>query len=299
MRFVEKISPYNTEIVERDVVIDTRFFMDVDTATLNEQTVILFDLDNQKSVPIKLEYSRRRLLIKPIDILEPNGNFELILKSGPSGVKDVIGMEMLGNYKSSFRTKALEKLRPPAIVSPVDRTIVDAPLKIKVAPSENAKYYQLQVAKTNRFDKILWPPEGQLFAVTEDFLELIPDMELENTNYFIRARSTDGEKESSEYGPAIQVYLGGVIPEKPKEPDEESGAPGDGLPDIDIGDINDEINKEPTNEVGGFKMLSSLPEADSINNNVENLSKIILRFSDNIDLSTVNENTVYVVKQRI
>ena len=298
MRFVEKIFPYNTEIVERDVVIDTRFFVDVDTATLNDKTVLLFDLDNQVPVQVELNYSRRRLTIKPTKTLEPNGNFELILKAGPTGIKDIIGIEMLGNYKSSFRTKALEKLRPPAIVSPIDRTIVDAPIKIKIVPSENAKYYQLQIAKTNRFDKVLWPPEGQLFAMTEDVLEITPDMELENANYFIRARSTDGENDASEFGPTIQVYLAGDIPIKPTEPNE---APNHDLPNIDIGDINGGIGSgdDESEIMDSFKILSSLPMKDSINNSVENLSKIILRFSDNIDLSTVNENTVYVVKQRI
>lgn len=302
MRFVEKISPYNTEVVERDIIIDVRFFVDVDTDTINSQNIILFDLKNQRVVETTFEYNRRRLLIKPIESLEPNGEFEIILKAGPNGIKDIVGMEMMGSYKSEFRTKAIEKLKPPAIVSPMNRTIVDAPVSIKISPSENATYYQIQIAKTNRFDKIEWPVNEQLFSMDNETI-ITPDLKWGNTNYYLRARSTDGSNEASEFGPVIQIYVS--VPDVEESSDEvdeaidDTNTDTDTNTDIELGNINEKLEtNETTKKINEFKLLSATPDKDSINVPINDLNKIILRFSDNIDLATVNSNTVYVVKQK-
>lgn len=302
MRFVEKIYPYNSEVVERDITIDVRFFVDVDADTINNNNIILFDTINQNVVSTDISYQKRRMTIKPIESLQPNGQYELILKDGPTGLKDIIGLEMPAAYKSGFRTKVLENLSPPAIISPINRTIVDAPVKIKISPSSGGVYYQIQISASNRFDNILWPPNSELF-VAEEEVELVPDFKWDDNNYFIRVRSTDGEELVSEFGPITQIYVNAaeepvIIPPIEVPIEEPIGDEGEGE-QIDLDLINDMLEEskieEPFTE---FKVLSSSPDDGEINVSVDNLGRIILKFSSNLDEATINEKSVYVVKEK-
>lgn len=327
MRFVEKIFPFNSEIVETDISLDVRFFVDVDADTLTNSTVILFDLNEQKTVETKLNYNRRRLLITPLEKLQPNTQYELMLKNGPKGIKDILGLEMIEVYKSSFKTNGKESLKIPAIIYPINRTIIDAPFKIKIDGSKENVYVQLQIAETNRFDVILWPPNEQLLPLTNEPLEITPDFNWSERNYYIRLRVTDGESRKSEFSNPVQVFVIPKVVEPPIEevpidpmpiPPEEEPTPPEvepTPPEVEPTPPEVELPKEdaPLEQVLNrivknqneenvipipFEIINSNIKDGELNVSLDRLGRIIIRFSENLDASTVNNKSIYVVKEK-
>lgn len=313
MRFVEKIFPFNSEIVETDISLDVRFFVDVDADTLTNSTVILFDLNEQKTVETKLNYNRRRLLITPLEKLQPNTQYELMLKNGPKGIKDILGLEMIEVYKSSFKTNGKESLKIPAIIYPINRTIIDAPFKIKIDGSKENVYVQLQIAETNRFDAVLWPPNEQLLPLTNEPLEITPDFNWNERNYYIRLRVTDGESRKSEFSNPVQVFVIPKVVEPPIEevpidpmpttPEVEPTPPEVELPKEDtpleqvLNRIVENQNEENVIPIP-FEIINSNIKDGELNVSLDRLGRIIIRFSENLDASTVNNKSIYVVKEK-
>lgn len=301
MRFVENTFPHNMQSqLERDVELSIRFFLDVDENTIDDRTVILMDLVEQTPVSCSRVYKRRILTIKPIESLRPNNHYQLLIKGGTSGIKDIIGLEMAESYELEFYTKAIESIKPPAIMKPVNRTITESPFEIELSPAVNAMYYEVQLSKSNRFDKVIWPQNNHLIAQATE-IKFKPDVVLSSGNYYLRARSMSDDGQASEYGPISQIYID--VPEIEEEVVEEVKTPSITLggktsftQDIDV--INHLLVDEVVEAIPNFFMLSSTPRKDEVHVPIAELKNIVIRLSENINPESINTKSIYVIKER-
>lgn len=296
MRFIEKTFPYHTQSqMERDVALDIRFFLDIHADTLNPDTIILLDMIEQKPVDCSHVYKRRSLQIKPMELLKPKHHYQLLLKGGTNGIKDVIGIEMADSFELEFFTKEMESIKPPAIIKPVNRTIIESPFDVKLSPVNNAMYYEVQLSKSNRFDVILWPQNSHLIAHSS-VIEFRPDISLVSGNYYLRARSVSDSGETSEYGPVLQVYIEASEVVAPITP--MVTLSGNTLIKQEVDLVRNLLIEEVVDTVPTFFIIGTSPRKDETHIPIEKMKKIIVRFSENIDPKSVSEESVYVIKER-
>jgi hypothetical protein len=72
-------------------------------ASVTDQTVLLRDAANN-AVPITVSYASGAITITPTGALQPNRAYTVILKGGPSGIKDSTGVPLAADYIWSFTT---------------------------------------------------------------------------------------------------------------------------------------------------------------------------------------------------
>lgn len=314
MMQIRNTTPYHTEKnVSRDRSISVRFFSDMNEDTFNRNTIMLFNTMDQRTEMIHLTYSNKILEIKPIELLQPNTHYKLMITGGELGVRDIVDIPMAESYSMEFFTKESEELKPPIIIEPIHRTIVDMPITIKMQGDKEASYIRLQLSDSHDFSKIIYPINEQLIA-SQGEVSLTPDIQLKEGTYYLRAASLNEEGIQTSFSTAIQFYTDGnyleevLTPEPPEEPidpeepeiPEESETPEESeepsIEDIineEIPDITDEEEEEVI-----FKVLGLKPKQDMTHVPITEMKTIIIRFSEDIDLKSVTSESVYVVAEK-
>lgn len=339
MILVRNSIPYHSEKeVDRDRNISVRFFSDMNEDTFNRNSVILFNMVEQKVEHVNLVYSNKILEVKPIELLAPGTHYKLMISGGDLGVRDIVDIPMAETYSLEFYTKDTVALKAPVLIEPNHRTIVDMPFTIKLQGDEEAAYIRLQISDSHSFNKIIYPINEQLIASQVE-LELTPDIKLAAGTYYLRVASVDEAGIQTAFAAPIQFYTEGnftegdevLTPELPEEPpveepieppveepeepieepteDEEPQEPIEGEepvegeePERPIEDvINDEIEipEIPEEEEEViFKVLGLKPKQDMVHVPVTNMKTIIIRFSEDVDPDSVTMESVYVVAEK-
>lgn len=170
--------------------ISVWFNHDLDTNTVNESTVFLFNVVDRNTVLGWVSYQNRQITFTPYTRLAPASRYQLVVVGGSQGIKDVFGVSMPQSYKMEFVTTAEEPPSTPSITSPVDRTVVSYPFTVSwqdgVAP------YEVQIAKSASFEDIYWPANTQGQVVVYQVTDVTPDGEFPDGFYYVRVRSRGG-----------------------------------------------------------------------------------------------------------
>lgn len=309
---VKTSTPYHSEKeVSRDRSISVRFFSDMNEDTFNRNSVMLFNMGEQKVEHVNLVYRNKVLEIKPVALLAPGTHYKVMIAGGAHGVRDIVDIPMAETYSLEFYTKDSVELKPPAIIEPIHRTIVDMPMQIKLQGDEEATYIRMQLSDSHDFSKIIYPINEQLIASQVE-LELTPDIKLAAGTYYLRAASINEDGIQTAFGIPIQFYTDGnfdpdeeevLTPELPAEPVDPEEPPVEGeeeLPPIED-DINEQIDvpdiTEEEEEVL-FRVLGLIPKKDKVHVPIANMKTIVIRFNQDIDPSSVTSESVYVVAEK-
>jgi hypothetical protein len=317
MNIVYKTIPKHTsEDVKLDQVIELYFMLDMNKNTILQDKVILFNVTEQKTEAIKIEYQRRVLKVTPLSPLKPLNHYQLQLVGGEKGVKDITGRTMAETYELEFHTLDVKSIKPPLVVKPTDVSVVKEQAEFVFTSIENASFYEVEVSKSNTFHTLVWPLNDEKVYLSEE-VRLIPDIPYETGLYYMRVRSVDKDGNQSSWSPSIRYFYDGapIIHEQeeeslPEPVQEEPVAPQssrvvlqaisqvkDTAPS-QLDQLQNVFSSKVESTLTGLYVKSTTPKDKSVNNKLPNLKKIVIQFTDDIDPSTVDETTCYLLTER-
>jgi hypothetical protein len=302
MKFVLRTFPNHLAVaVPQDVTIEIYFVIDIVTDTILPQNVILLNVEEQRSESITLEYRNKVLLIKPENKLSPNTHYQIELVGGKNGIKDITGRFLEQSYLFEFYTADVDHIKPPVLTAPAHQTSLTGPVSFAWNAAEKAYFYELEISRSNTFDVLVWPRgESRVYET-----QVTPDISYEPGNYYARIRTVNHSGEKSSYSKPIQFYVEKSSQHQHPDPEPPNGSdPGcsDGL-DEELEQIKDELGGSEEEEES-LNVVSMTPADQEVNvpisyditNNP--LTEIVVEFDDDLDLSTINSSSFYVIAQR-
>jgi hypothetical protein len=334
MNVVYKTIPVHTEEnVTLDQALEIYFMIDMNKNTFRPENIILFNVTEQVVEPVDFEYNRRVLKVKSVSNLKAKNRYQLQLVGGEKGLKDITGRMMADTYELEFFTKDIESLKPPVILSPTDVSVVSKAATFELEPNLEVDYYELQISKSNTFQNLEWPTNGEKVYRTSE-VSVTPDVPYATGLYYMRVRSVGFDGQISAWSDSIRFFYDGAPiihePEDPQMPDEiVTETPTEGevvVPQArkvilqamsqlqetnQLSKLQDVFSAKAGETLTSFTVRSATPKDKSVNNNVVtfnnmvatgNRKKIIVEFSENIDPATVNPDgkalTAYVLSER-
>lgn len=107
------ISPKNmTQGISLDTVITIQFESSMNIQSINNQSIKLFQNNNEVTTVLRYSRETKVLTIKPEVLLEPGSKIELVFISGINGVKTAIGDTLMKEIVYSFNTSASSEDTP-------------------------------------------------------------------------------------------------------------------------------------------------------------------------------------------
>jgi hypothetical protein len=325
MNVVYKTIPRHTEEnIPLDQVIEIYFMIDMNKHSMRPENIILFNLTEQVVEPVTFEYSRRVLKVHPVHKLKPTNHYQLQLVGGESGLKDITGRFMAETYEVEFCTKDVENIKPPKILSPTDLSVVREAATFELEPSLNADYYELQVSKSNTFQNLVWPTNGEKVYQTSE-IRVTPDIPYETGTYYMRVRAVALDGTASAWSPVIRFYYDGApiirepeeepipdetIPTQPESSGEETVSTQSVRKVIlqsmsrleqtpnQLSQLQKVFSAKADTTLTGLYVKSATPKDKSVNNPLANMKQIVIEFTDNIDPNSVTSTTCYVLAER-
>lgn len=326
MNVIYKTIPVHTqEKVALDSPIEVYFMIDMNKNTIRPEHIILFNLQEQSVEPVTFTYHRRVLKITPTSKLTPNSHYQLQILGGEKGIKDIAGRTMAQTYEVEFYTKDVEEIKPPRILAPTDLSVVREAAEIQLESIANADYYEVQISKSNTFQNVVWPTNGEkVYRIAAT--SVIPDIPYTTGTYYLRVRSVDIEGNASAWSPSVRYHYDGApiiqIPEEEPIPIPEPSTPTEETVSTQsvrrvVLQAMSQLHSEPNQlsqlqnvfsikageVVTGFSVKSSKPLDKSVHNNVakfngDNRRQIIIEFSEDIDPTSIDSTTCYVLAER-
>jgi hypothetical protein len=304
MDFVLRTSPRHlSENVERDVEIEVIFMIDLNRQLLNEELIVLFNLTEQKSVPIRYEYRNRVLKVKPIEPLDPLTHYQLELIGGEKGIRDITGRYLAESYKIEFFTKDVDSIKPPVFLYPTHLSEVNAKPTFSWKSVSNAYAYELQISKSNTFHNLVWPSENVLVFGTQ----VTPNINYEQGRYYARIRSVGEDGTRSAYSDVLQFYFN---QETAQQSQAGTQSQNNSTSTFQI-KANSQVQKvdqltvlqqhfaqQNTSSESKLYAISSKPLHQSLNIPLSQLNQIVIEFSEDIDPSSVTNQTCYLIGER-
>jgi Bacterial Ig-like domain len=304
MDFVLRTYPRHlSENVERDVEIEVVFMVDLNRQLLNEELIVLLNLTEQRSVPIRYEYRNRVLKIKPIESLDPLTHYQLQLIGGEKGIRDITGRYLVESYKVEFFTKDVDSIKPPVFLSPTHLSEVNLKPTFSWEPVANAYAYELQISKSNTFHNLVWPSENILVFGTQ----VTPNINYEQGRYYARIRSVGEDGTRSAYSDVLQFYFNQEITQQSQTNTESQTnstysfqikansqiKKEDQLTTLQQHFAKQNISLEPK-----LYVTSSKPSHQTLNIPLSQLNQIVIEFNEDIDRNSVTNLTCYLIEER-
>ncbi len=304
MNIVYKTIPIHTaEDVPIDQMIEIYFMRDIVKTTLNEDTIILLNITEQKVEPVKVDYRNRTLKVKPVSKLMPKNHYQLQIVGGKDGIKDIVGWEMAQTYEVEFYTKDVESIKPPRILFPVDLSVVDKAVEFQMESAAYADHYEIQVSKSNTFHNLVWPTgDEKVFKLEE--VRFTPDIDYQEGQYYMRARSVSVDGEKSSWSSAVRYFYQPVLDYEPVEEEtveskevflQTNSRPGSNITQLEK--LQD-VFAEEKEENNPFQIKRVTPGDGTVHNGLEKARKIVIEFSEEIDPDSVFSSNCYVLSER-
>lgn len=257
---------HNEQQVPVNTVINISFAKHMDINTLHEGTIILRKV-NGEVVKYTSSYNREtyKMTVTPSQLL-PNTQYQLEVIGGTTGVKTVVGDYMPQSRTYEFTTiqnKAVSK--PRNILLKQQEKYIVVSWDIPEETNENeAIFYDVKVSSSNDPENQgLWPVSNE-GTTTQTNLSIPKEFEYEQSYYvFLRARA--GEFKSDWV--IAQIYM-----EKPKVTDPGNGG-GTG--------------PDPFAQI---EIIETYPS------HILKENQVLLVFSDEVDETSVNEKSLYLVQ---
>lgn len=310
MKFVYKTIPRHTEEnVAIDQILEIYFMVDLDQKSIKKEHIILFNLTEQEVEEVDFRYNQRVLKIHPVTPLKANNHYQLQIVGGKNGVKDIIDRTMSETYELEFYTKDVEQIKPPRILSPTHMSTVYAPLEIQLEPVKEADHYELQLSKSNTFQNLIWPIDDEvIFQLPE--IKVMPDIELEEGNYYIRARSVDKENQKSSWSNTVQIH---VTEKTDIENDSDCKKKEEKNNEREVVLTTQSRLQEKENQLSvlqkifgvkekrerlGVHVKRTTPKNKSVHNKLDKVNQIVIEFTHEIDPSSITEDKCYLLVER-
>lgn len=326
MNVIYKTIPVHTaQKVTLDQVIEVFFMVDINKQTIRPEHLVLLNISERKVEDVEFEYSRRVLKVKPVNKLSPLTHYQLQIVGGTDGIKDITGRSMAQTYEIEFYTKDMESVKPPKVLSPTDKSIVSSAVTVQLEQSQHAFYYELQISKSNTFQNVLWPINGEkIYRMTD--IKVTPDIKYETGSYYMRVRAVSDDGEVSAWSPTIRFYYNGTVEievpkdeevpvEVPKDPPVTEPIP-DPVPEVNEEDVvlqtKSRIIEQPTQlsqlqdhfvqvvaaASNSLSVTSVSVQNKSVNNKLTSVKQITVDFNEDIAPETSTNNTCYVLVER-
>lgn len=305
MSLILKTFPVHlTQKVALDTDIEVTFIFDINKDTITTSNIILFNLAEQKSEPISLDYRNRVLRITPARKLQPLVHYQVELVGGINngGIRDITGRGLNQNFRFEFHTGNETKITAPQLIAPTDVSEIHNDVVFRWNPVDKADYYELQISRSNTFDVLEWPKEQTLVFETQ----VIPDIVYKKgMTYYARLRAVNNQGVTSAFTPAIRYYYNGIDETMVEEKTEAISISGPSLPQVKDGEssssseiqaLRDHFTAQLDGEINALQVTSMSPKNGSVM--VVNASKIVIEFSEMIDPASINHETVYVVSEK-
>lgn len=314
MHVVFKTIPaHGAENVPLDQVIGFQLMVDIQASTINEDTVLLMNLTEQKVEPITFHYQNKRLEIAPNEPLQARMHYQVILVGGEKGLKDITGRSMPQSYELEFVTGDSLNTKIPIIMQPVDRSVMQEAFTIQLEAIDDIRFFEVQISKSNTFQNVIWPTkEHAIYRLDQTVVK--PDLVYEPGAYYLRARSVNEQNISSAWSVPIRFYY--------EEPKIAPAPPVGELPDDPvIEEVTPQVIIESRSKRAPMTALSKLQEEletfvePSIplwvkQTNIKDQTihyprdrfnqtrQIVIEFSEDLEPTSITNESCYVLKER-
>lgn len=267
------ISPANNELnVPLNKSMSVRFAMDMDVNTITNGTLLLSQV-NGNAVPCTVTYERtaRTAYVTPNQLLDAGVEYRLTVLGGASGILTVTGVVLPETRSFEFITAG-----DIIMTAPTNLTTSVIGGKVSISWLQPDQYNPLDVPQyeayvsTSNLDPdadsgaIVWPlASDSISLISQTSINVGKD--LNSGNYYVYVRGVD-QKQSSPWV-FSQIYV---------EPAVVSGGGS-------------------SNNFSVFEVVDTYPKMDTVNI-MPNTIKVL--FTNNIDIGTINPQSVYVIKSK-
>ncbi|SFJ62199.1 Ig-like domain-containing protein [Paenibacillus sp. UNC496MF] len=296
MNIVLRTNPvHRAEKVPVDIILEVYFKIDINVDTLSPQTIVLLNVDAQKGEPFSYEYRNKVLLIQPAAKLSPLAHYQVELVGGEEGLKDIMGRLLDQSFMMEFYTADIKDIKPPVVTAPSHLSSVANPVTFKWNAAERAYFYELEISRSNTFDVLVWPRGDSRVYGTE----VTPETALEEGSYYARIRSVNDAGTRSAYSSIIQIH---VRPPVTAQSTDTAGTGANAQDELDH--LKDQLGGTPEQGLDTLGIASMTPADQEVNVPLSfgitssPLSEIVLEFDEDLDLSTVDSKSFYVIAQK-
>jgi hypothetical protein len=284
---VLRTDPHHTaQKVPLDKPMQVVFMVDINVQTLDEGSVMLFNMGEQKTEPVQIEYRKRTMQITPVHPLQPLTNYQLKVVGGEDGIKDITGQMMPDTFVIDFHSDDVKEIKPPVLLAPTDQSELVTDPQFSWSPAEHAYYYQLEISKSNTFDVLVWPKEPNRIFETN----VIPEYKLENGTYYARIRSVKDDGIRSAYTKPIQFLYSGAaanLAVADQEPEQDQ-----------LNSLQDHFAYQLQNMAGALSVIQVSPASNTVNLPIAQIKEIVIEFSEDVDPASLKPEWFYVVAER-
>ncbi|QHW35668.1 Ig-like domain-containing protein (plasmid) [Paenibacillus rhizovicinus] len=291
MNFVMRSDPHHmAEGVAIDARIDVYFMVDLNVNTLAEGAVILYNLDEQKNLPIDFIYKGRVLAIQPKIPMSPLMHYQVQIIGGKDGVKDITGKAMPDTYSVEFYTADAKGIKPPVLLSPTDLSEVRKGPQFSWEAAADAYYYELEISKSNTFDVLVWPTERMRIFETS----ILPNVLYAKGGHYARIRTIRSDGARSAFSKPVQFMYSGEEQSQPEAPPVDILDPNE----AHIETLQQFFADQPQAQGLLFSVEKTSPAASSVNLPVAGITQIVIEFSDDVDPESLTPDMFYVVDEK-
>lgn len=270
------VNPANNETtVSLDKVVTITFSKHMDIASLNASNIFL-KIVNGDVVPCDIEYDSLSMTAKLVSgvvglgasqYLEPNTQYQLTVSGGSTGVRsitgDYMGVSRTYEFTTSFEAALSQPMNLTATVDSGFTTLTwTRPTDYDIAKPLT---YEIQVSTSNDpLNAPVWPSVGDINKTNSTVLNI--PKKFTDGNYYAYVRALNDTETSgwSFVQFAVQTATSTPIP------------------------------NEPNGDIFSFYITETYPKRDSADISPE---KIMIVFSSNVDTSTIDGNSIYIVKK--
>ncbi|HDR4861046.1 Ig-like domain-containing protein [Bacillus cereus] len=311
MSMIYKTLPHHMQDeVHLDQEIEIIFMLDINVNSLRQENIILINLKGKKVEPVTFTYNRKVLKVKPLNILNPDSHYQLQLIGRENGIKDITGRIMAETYELEFYTKNMVSVKPPTILKPKDLSIITKKPEYHLTKIEEALYYELQISMSNTFNNLVWPQNSEKVYLLEDETSVKLDISYKQAQYYVRARSVDCKGICSSWSKPISFYFDGEIDSNIQTSKKEEFRGMDDKEDVILQTFTRAVNQEQLKNLQEalwdsdnkfspkLSVTEVFPKNKSVNNPLDSFQKVIIKFSEELDINTVNTASCYILVER-
>lgn len=224
-----------------------------------DTATVIVQLSSTTPISGAVSYSQRKATFVPDNPLDPGARYQVVVVGGVNGVKDINGNTMSSDYNFNFETTTVEPLVAPELASPADESSITSPELSWNSVTATAEY-EVQLATEPSFSTILWS------TTTPDlFVSIGVSLESEK-QYFWRVRAIDTDE-----GPwsMVRTFYYGTY------------------------------NADPLQDLPPLTVKDTLPSVQQSMVDPTNVNEIKVLFNKNIDPTTVDNTTFYIVPKEV
>ena len=261
------VNPSNHETnVDISISIKITFAKHMDVSTLTTSNLVLRKV-NGSIVTCSIAYDSDRLQVtlQPQVNLENGTQYELQIVGGENGIKSITGDYLAADRFYEFTTSYQVSLSPPTSLNvTVDNgyPTVTWSQPVQYNPALPLTYEVKISTSSDPLAPAIWPGQGDVNKTGATILNVPKKLEEGNYYAYVRAENSEGISDWASFQFAV---VNTTTPPSGEEPN-----PG-----------------------FVFEVVETYPKRDAVDITPE---KIYILFSDNVDETTIHENTVYIVK---